>query len=385
MTSGIVEAERRQERLPRVVIAPGTHARVPELDGWRATSILLVLAGHLLPLGPHELGLNNQAALMGMSLFFAISGFLIVRFLAEGMPVSAFAARRLARILPLSWTGMVVVFAMNGAEWGQLAANLLFYANLPPARLMHGGEHLWSLCVEVQFYVAAAALALLPRSRGLYLVPVLALVVTALRVHAGEPISIVTWHRVDEILAGGTVALVHCGWYGTRAQTLLRRTPVALGVAAWLVCSHPASGPLLYLRPYAAALVIGSSLSGVAGLPGRLLTSRPMAYIAEISYALYVIHGILTATWLGSGERLEKYAKRPLLFAATFALAHLSTRYFERPFVRLARKLTPGRKAASGQEETAERRGGGDQARNLGQRQTRHEAEFGSAADSVIR
>jgi peptidoglycan/LPS O-acetylase OafA/YrhL len=263
------------------------------------------------------------------------------------MPLSAFAARRLSRILPLSWIAMVAVFAMSGAGWRNLVANLLFYANLPPARLMHGGEHLWSLCVEVQFYVAAAALALLPRRQGLHLVPVLALLVTVLRVQAGEPISIVTWHRADEILAGGTVALVHCGWYGVRAQALLRRTPTAFGVAAWLLCSHPASGPLLYWRPYAAAMVIGSSLSGVAGLPGRLLTSRPMAYIAEVSYALYVIHGILTVTWLGSGERLEKYAKRPLLVAVTFALAHLSTRYFERPFVRLARNIAPWRKAAA--------------------------------------
>jgi peptidoglycan/LPS O-acetylase OafA/YrhL len=327
-------------------MAAGGHMRLPELDGWRATSILLVLAGHLLPLGPHALGINSQAGLMGMSLFFAISGFLIVRFLAEGMPVSAFAARRLSRILPLSWTAMAAVFAISSANAGKLVANLLFYANLPPTRLMYGGEHLWSLCVEVQFYVAAAALALLPRRRGLYLVPLLALLVTVLRVQAGEPVSIVTWHRVDEILAGGTIALVHCGWYGARARALLRRTPVAIAVAAWLLCSHPQSGPLLYIRPYAAALVIGASLCGVAGLPGRVLTSRTMAYIAEISYALYVIHGVLTVTWLGSGGTLEKYAKRPLLFAATFALAHLSTRYFERPFVRLARKVRPSRKPA---------------------------------------
>jgi peptidoglycan/LPS O-acetylase OafA/YrhL len=162
----------------------------------------------------------------------------------------------------------------------------------------------------------------------------------------GALINTVTWHRVDEILAGGTIALVQCGWYGARAQAMLRRIPVALAVAAWLLCSHPDSGPLLYLRPYAAALVIGTSLYGVSGIAGRLLTSRPMTYIAEISYALYVIHGILTVTWLGSGDTLEKYAKRPLLFAATFALAHLSTRYFERPFVRLARKVTPSRKSA---------------------------------------
>nr|WP_166180521.1 acyltransferase [Altererythrobacter segetis] len=352
MTAAIPDEQKAEASGPLAISAAGTHLRVPELDGWRATSILLVLAGHLLPLGPHALGLNNQAALMGMSLFFAISGFLIVRFLAEGMPVPAFAARRLSRILPLSWTAMAAVYVMSDAGAGKLVANLLFYANLPPARLMHGGEHLWSLCVEVQFYAVAAALALLPRRRGLYLVTLLGLLVTALRVQAGEPISIITWHRVDEILAGGTIALVYCGWYGVGAQALLRRTPVAVAVAAWLLCSHPASGPLLYIRPYAAALVIGTSLQGVAGLPGRLLTSRPMAYIAEISYALYVIHGILTVTWLGSGPRLEKYAKRPLLFAATFALAHLSTRYFERPFVRLGRRITSSPKRVSPQPES---------------------------------
>lgn len=324
----------------------GLSNRIPALDGWRATSILLVLAGHLLPLGPSVLRLNDQAGLMGMSLFFAISGFLIVRFLAGGMAVSAFAARRLSRILPLSWAAMLAIWAVSGSTLGELLANLFFYANLPPTRLMHGGEHLWSLCVEMQFYIAAGALCLLSRARrGLYFVPVLCCVVTALRVRDGEPVSIVTWHRADEILAGGTIALIYCGWFGNRARTFLSRVPVSAGVAALLVCSHPASGPILYLRPYAAALVIGSALYGFSRVLNPVLTSRPMAYIAEISYALYVIHGALVATWLGTGDTLEKYAKRPLLLAATFALAHLSTRYFERPFVKWARKVAPPQSA----------------------------------------
>ena len=51
--------------------------RLPALDGLRAISILLVLAAHMLPLGPKILGLNFTAGAMGMSLFFALSGFLI--------------------------------------------------------------------------------------------------------------------------------------------------------------------------------------------------------------------------------------------------------------------------------------------------------------------
>ena len=47
-------------------------------------------------------------------------------------------------------------------------------------------------------------------------------------------------------------------------------------------------------------------------------------------------------TWLGSGDKLVKYAKRPLLLALTFGLAHLSTFRFEQPCVQLAKRWTRG-------------------------------------------
>ena len=52
--------------------------RLKLLDGWRAISILAVLAGHLLPLGPHRWQGNDMVARFGMSIFFVLSGFLIV-------------------------------------------------------------------------------------------------------------------------------------------------------------------------------------------------------------------------------------------------------------------------------------------------------------------
>jgi hypothetical protein len=45
-------------------------------------------------------------------------------------------------------------------------------------------------------------------------------------------------------------------------------------------------------------------------------------------------------TWLGSGEDLEKYIKRPLLFMVLFALAHLSTFYYEKQWIALGKKLS---------------------------------------------
>jgi peptidoglycan/LPS O-acetylase OafA/YrhL len=65
-----------------------------------------------------------------------------------------------------------------------------------------------------------------------------------------------------------------------------------------------------------------------------------LGYIATVSYALYVIHHLLMFTWLGSGDKLVKYLKRPLLIAATFGLAHLSTFRFERRCMAWGKRLS---------------------------------------------
>jgi peptidoglycan/LPS O-acetylase OafA/YrhL len=117
--------------------------------------------------------------------------------------------------------------------------------------------------------------------------------------------------------------------------------------ALLIASAHPASGALNYFRPYIAAALVGSTLLG--GGPQymtRQLNSGFLAYVAQISFAVYLIHGIATSTWLGSGETIEKYAKRPLLLAVTFALAHLSTFHFERYFMERGRRLIGTRSAA---------------------------------------
>ncbi len=330
---------------PTIAIVTGHRTkRIPILDGWRATSILLVLGSHLVPLGPHWLLLNFVAGAMGMALFFTLSGFLITQFLASGMAVPDFLARRLARIVPLCWAAVIVLLLWHRYDLMTIVRNFLFVANLPPAALLQGGEHLWSLGVEMQFYVCVALICLIFGRRGLYLVPLMCIGVTCARVIAGERISIVTWHRIDEILAGGIIALIYSGWFGAKASEILKKLPVWPFAIAAVVCSHPATGPLQYLRPYAAAFLVGASLTDAPERLRRLLESRPMAYVAEISYSLYVIHGVLAATWLGSGDKIVKYLKRPLLFGATFLLAHISTRYFEQPITRRVRKLTSSRR-----------------------------------------
>ena len=108
-----------------------------------------------------------------------------------------------------------------------------------------------------------------------------------------------------------------------------------------IICSHPEGVALNYFRPYIAMLLIGSTLFKTELVWwNKWLTNSVLLYIATISFALYVIHGGLMHTWLGEGDTIVKYAKRPLLIAATFLLAHLSTFYDEEYWINLGKKLT---------------------------------------------
>lgn len=323
------------------------------LDGWRALSILSVLAGHWLPIGPSRWHLNEAVAASGMAIFFCLSGFLITQLLLKDDRVGPFLVRRLFRILPLAWAAMLILIVANRASLPGAAANLLFYANLPEPQLLAGGNHLWSLCVEVQFYLAIALTVAVFGRRGLMIIPVAALVVTGLRIAAGETISIVTWHRVDEILAGGIVALAWHRW--PRARLGWPQASLAHSLAHWLsplalvlllASGHPELGPIGYVRPYAAALAVGFSLYAFPTRLASIWNSRPAAYIAETSYAVYVIHGMLTATWLGGEDagKATRYLLRIPLALVTFALAHLSTRYYEKPCIGVGKRLLQGGK-----------------------------------------
>lgn len=310
------------------------------LDGWRGISILLVLAAHLLPLGPKAWDLNVAAGLLGMVLFFNLSGFLITHFLLQRPNVPDFLMRRFFRILPLAWLYMGLMLYLAPASGATWSAHFLFYANYPPEPLVFTTSHLWSLCVEVHFYLGIALLVGFFGKRGLMVIPLLCIAFTLLRVGNNIHYAVISHYRVDEILAGAWLALI----YNSRPDAILRRFvsqgSVLVLAPLLLVACHPDSGAFNYLRPYLAAALIGVTMLDKTSPLIPLLQQRLLVYIAGISYALYVIHPFLMSTWLGSGEGLAKYAKRPLLFIVLFVMAHVSTFYYERPWIALGKKLS---------------------------------------------
>lgn len=329
---------------PTKAAGEAVHNRLKMLDGWRAFSILAVIAAHMLPLGPARWQLNVTFATNGMAIFFALSGFLIVSILLRDDDIVSFLVRRFARILPLAWIALLISFAIEGHPPAVWAANFLFYANLPPFRLADWSSHYWSLCVEVQFYVAIAMVIAIAGRRGLWAVPFAAFLVTAYRVWTSTPISIVTWLRLDEILAGGILALVIHARPERLARRWLAYVPFwPLAVLVILSC-RPDLPWLNYGRPYFTVMMVGVTILRPIGGLSRLLESRVAGYIARISYALYIIHHFTMFGWLGSGHGLTKYAKRPIAFAITLGMAHFSTFHFERRFIDAAHHWTKRRR-----------------------------------------
>lgn len=325
--------------MPATDVSPSM-PRFPVLDGWRGISILIVLAAHLLPLGPGSWSLNHTAGLLGMSLFFTLSGFLITLSLIYRPWVRPFLIRRICRILPLAWLFLMVALPLGGAELGDYGSHFLFFANSPGVELTTWTEHFWSLCLEMQFYVLIAFLFGWLGRASLGLLPVMAVAVTGARIAHGVTDSILTVYRLDEILAGACLALLVYAW-GQRLgglNTVLSRQALPwlmAGFAALLLLScHRVGGSLQYCRPYMAAALVGTTVlaSEMEIGPGRVerfLSQRWLGYVGRVSYAVYVLHPLATSGWLGAGEGWVKYAKRPLVFALTFAWAHLSTFYYE--------------------------------------------------------
>lgn len=320
------------QRLPSGATDTMSASRLPQLDGVRAISILLVLGAHMLPLGPKFLRLNEMAGIAGMSLFFCLSGFLITRSLNDDPSLRNFMIRRLTRILPPLIIYAAVIALLMAGRWDSFFAIIFGYLNYADQMQIPGSGHLWSICVELQFYLAIGLIVALLGRRGLWVLPIAAVIVTLLRVQAGAEVNIRTHLRVDEILSGGLLALIwihrDARWARPFVQIMTYGAPLLL--VLWLASANPMGGPIMYLRPYLAALTVGTTLFAVPGVVRQFLSIQPLAYVARISYALYIWHPLTMLGWLGEGSRWTLYLiKRPISFALTFLLADLSTRTVE--------------------------------------------------------
>lgn len=126
---------------------------LPELEGLRAVAALGIVVTHV----SFQTGLGSalfERFDFFVAVFFALSAFLLARGKAR---LSTYPSHRLTRILPAYLVCVVVVMAalpsLSNLSWQQVLANLTLTQIYVPDGLIPGLTQLWSLCIEVAFYL----------------------------------------------------------------------------------------------------------------------------------------------------------------------------------------------------------------------------------------
>ncbi len=304
----------------------------PELDGIRGLAILLVIAQHI------NLPSTTLAGMVGVNLFFALSGYLITGILLAEVrstgrvDIRRFYERRIRRLVPalvavVVATGVLMAAQGKFVEYlGPAGVSLLYVSDIAKAAGYDLGYvgHTWSLAMEEQFYLLWPVLLLfLPRR---FLVPaVLAGIAGAVALQ----VVVVGWQdnvlahfrpdvRADAILWGCFIALVPI------------RVPrwAAAGAAVGLLALS-----VTFVWPYAIAMssVLSAVLVAGAASIAAPLSWRPLVRIGEISYGVYLWHAIPVGLFMErtiAGDVVAMVA----VVVITFALALVSERWIERPF-----------------------------------------------------
>lgn len=321
-------------------------------------------------------------------MFFVISGYLITGHLWRnraagwsGLP--PFWGRRVVRLAPAAvatvlLAGIITVIAVPSFYWLRYAreavASLAIGENLllisDSVDYLAGDnspspfQHFWSLSVEEQFYIfwpLAIVLGIGFLSSRLRSMPSVAVATVAIALLAAVSLAGAVWAvagapsdayfsmplRIWEFCFGAILALQHESLMNTKWASVLRRSAwpsavmfalyAALGICGFLYGGTlPFPGLSAVVPVGLTAMIILIRPMVVRGQTGLQLLeeSRPVKYIADNSYAAYLVHWplIILAPFI-LGKDLGVFAKVVIL-VATFVVAQLITSFIEAPLRR---------------------------------------------------
>ena len=341
---------------------PSPRFYLPQLDGLRFLAFAVVFYHHFFPYATAEnrwLVAMAQAGRLGVDLFFVLSSFLITSLLLREkdergkIDVGAFWTRRILRIWPLYFTFVICAALLERAPWWYLAGLLTFTMNWTVLAGFYPSvtDHLWSISIEEQFYfgwpllVRSVGRGYLPWvCLGMIAVSVIArLTLVSYRLDVSEQaIWVNTVARLDPVAIGAVIALA----WARRPWTLPPGIQwlVLLGASAALTVLHNrglvAMPSVHQVWTYlASAVVLGLVVAATLGSGRGLLSSRPLIYLGRISYGLYVFHSpVLVGSTLC--DWAPWFVRLPAAFGLTVAIAALSYRLLEQPFLRLKERFT---------------------------------------------
>jgi peptidoglycan/LPS O-acetylase OafA/YrhL len=344
----------------------GTTGYLPALDGVRALAIGLVLLAH-------AFGGVVRGGVIGVDLFFVLSGFLITGILVDevqrtgSLNLRAFYARRALRLFPALAALLLLVAVLpwpfppdeTATKWVAIAATAGYVANYVGDDLANL-SHAWSLAVEEQFYLLWPLTLLWLLRRTSPAVRVAAMIVgfaifRAIGWATGAlgPGWLVT--RADQLLIGALLALLvrrgfrvktAWGWVGLLGLAVVFAARIFTGDREMMLGG-------LTVTALAAALLIGHLASGDESALHRVATWQPLVTIGMVSYGIYlyhrpifrqVNHAFITHGWLGPTYSVARLAIEAVLTAAA---VWLSWRFIEKPALRLKDRVAPRSRQAA--------------------------------------
>ncbi|SON63733.1 O-acetyltransferase OatA [Mycobacterium simulans] len=343
--------------------------RVASLTGIRAVAALLVVGTHAAyTTGKYThgyWGLVGARLEIGVPIFFVLSGFLLfrpwVKSAATGGPppsLSRYAWHRVRRIMPAYIITVLFAYVLYhfreagpnpGHSWVGLIRNLTLtqiYTDGYLGSYLHQGlTQMWSLAVEAAFYVSLPLLAylllvLISRRRWQPRLLLGALVGLTLI----SPVWLILVHTDHWFPDGARLWLpTYLAWFlGGMMLAVLQAmgvrcyafAAIPLAIISYFIVSTPIAGApttspatlseaLVKTGFYAviAALAVAPLALGDQGWYWRLLASRPMVWLGEISYEIFLIHLVTMEFAMVYVVRAHVYTGSMLyLFVATMAI-----------------------------------------------------------------
>ncbi|WP_286998391.1 MULTISPECIES: acyltransferase family protein [Comamonas] len=327
-----------------------------DIQGLRAVAVLAVMLFHFNPTW-------LPGGFVGVDVFLVISGYLIARILLArkaqpdyhlGGTLRYFYVSRLKRIAPAYFAMLVLVSllaavlflpqdlaiykkGLNQAAWFNSNHYFAGFGDyFAPANHEQPLLHTWSLAVEIQFYLLAPFLVLLLPTRVLqWMLAALLIGLTALAEYRLRILGIQQetyyslYARLPAFFVGALVALwMHAAggvkpWLGSLGLVLV------LVSAAVQPRLGPFPGVLALLPVTGAALIL---LRPVQGTVGQLLASKPMVWVGELSYSLYLWHWpVLALMRYYTGSQVLDMPLSLLFIVLTVVLATVSYYVVETP------------------------------------------------------
>ena len=333
-----------------------SNGRIQYIDVWRFIAIALVVVSHLVRFldpvyqqaMPEIIAAVRKAGVIGVQVFFCISGFVICRGVMRDresgrVSMRAFYIRRIYRILPaLSlYIGCVAVltslavFDLSVYQFLKAATFLCNIREVGPSCSWELG-HTWSLAYEEQFYLVFPLLFVCGRmacnarvvvKMASILIPLCLLALiwknSAVTTYFGHVLFMLMgclfalyWEKIGPAVKSMPAA----AWY------VLLMIVVAIGV-------FPQPDMLKRFYAFVLPVLIGIAVFGIPIQPPAVqwfFSNQVLAHLGRISYSIYLLQQLATASY-GLASPLLAAA---VLVALTVLFAHYSYHYFELPLVR---------------------------------------------------